>query len=281
MNSSNQLTAVDRSDLRRFEKKIEIGVQNVGLSLMEIRDRKLYREKHKSFEDYCESRWGFKKSYAHYQIQACQTRQHLSTMVDENEVPTKERHLREISKAPKDKQAEVLKVAKDAAATEDREPTVVDYRKARRDVCDEPVVVTTVSTKAEPQATGNELAEAMTLAKKVIKSDFCGDFVKAIKRPLKAKGFEVIQQVKGLTVEQIEQYATEYAATDRAKEKGWPLEPFDADSFFDYYAAQGWKLSNGNALVDWQSAVRGWGRRSSGNGKQTAGVETRKHRGNW
>ena len=31
-----------------------------------------------------------------------------------------------------------------------------------------------------------------------------------------------------------------------------------ADRFVDYYAAQGWKLSNGRPLRDWKAAVRNW-----------------------
>lgn len=34
----------------------------------------------------------------------------------------------------------------------------------------------------------------------------------------------------------------------------------DADRFIDYYSAQGWKLSNGNAMRDWRAAVRNWSR---------------------
>lgn len=37
----------------------------------------------------------------------------------------------------------------------------------------------------------------------------------------------------------------------------------DAEQFIDYYTAQGWKLSNGNALKDWRAAVRNWHRRDS------------------
>jgi len=36
---------------------------------------------------------------------------------------------------------------------------------------------------------------------------------------------------------------------------------FDAEMFFDHYAAQGWKLSNGRAMVDWMAAARKWARR--------------------
>ncbi len=35
----------------------------------------------------------------------------------------------------------------------------------------------------------------------------------------------------------------------------------DPEAFVDFYSANGWKLSNGNAMQDWQSAVRNWERR--------------------
>ena len=35
----------------------------------------------------------------------------------------------------------------------------------------------------------------------------------------------------------------------------------NAEKFVDYYAQQGWKLSNGNALRDWRAAIRQWERR--------------------
>lgn len=35
----------------------------------------------------------------------------------------------------------------------------------------------------------------------------------------------------------------------------------DGERFVDYYAQQGWKLSNGNAMKDWRAAVRTWEKR--------------------
>lgn len=45
-----------------------------------------------------------------------------------------------------------------------------------------------------------------------------------------------------------------------AAEKGLAL---DAGRFVDYFAAQGWKLSNGNRMRDWRAAVRNWCRNDS------------------
>lgn len=50
------------------------------------------------------------------------------------------------------------------------------------------------------------------------------------------------------TVEDVEEYARGQGIT------------IDACRFCDYYAAQGWKLSNGNPMKDWQAAVRNWAR---------------------
>lgn len=46
---------------------------------------------------------------------------------------------------------------------------------------------------------------------------------------------------------------------DYAFEKGITI---NAEDFIDYYASQGWKLSNGNPMKDWQAAARRWAKRS-------------------
>jgi hypothetical protein len=42
----------------------------VGLALLEIRDARLYRETHGTFEEYCRERWGWTRVHANRQIQA-------------------------------------------------------------------------------------------------------------------------------------------------------------------------------------------------------------------
>lgn len=52
------------------------------------------------------------------------------------------------------------------------------------------------------------------------------------------------------------------------QEKGYNV---DADRFMDYYEAQGWKLSNGNKMKNWQAAVRNWHQRQQGDSKRKNG----------
>lgn len=43
-----------------------------------------------------------------------------------------------------------------------------------------------------------------------------------------------------------------------SEEQGLGLDP---ERFVDYYAAQGWRLSNGRVMRDWRAAARNWARR--------------------
>jgi hypothetical protein len=50
--------------------------------------------------------------------------------------------------------------------------------------------------------------------------------------------------------------------------------PIDPEAFMDYFTTSGWKLSNGNMVKDWQSAIRNWERKRNdqhANGPATAG----------
>lgn len=71
----SELAAVERlpGRLTHLESVIERGLGTfveVGQALLEIRDSRLYRESHGTFEDYCRERWGMSRSYAHRQIDA-------------------------------------------------------------------------------------------------------------------------------------------------------------------------------------------------------------------
>lgn len=58
----SELTLVERNDLQYCEQQIEKGLRTfieVGEALWKIREGKLYRQTHDTFEAYCKERWGF------------------------------------------------------------------------------------------------------------------------------------------------------------------------------------------------------------------------------
>jgi hypothetical protein len=48
-------------------------VLEVGNAIREIRDSKLYKETHSTFEEYCWERWGWKRAHAYRQIEVAET----------------------------------------------------------------------------------------------------------------------------------------------------------------------------------------------------------------
>ena len=68
-----QLAIQEVADLEQHEAVIERGLKtfvDVGNALMAIRDGRLYREQHATFEDYCHGRWGMNRGHANRLIRA-------------------------------------------------------------------------------------------------------------------------------------------------------------------------------------------------------------------
>ena len=69
---------IDRAELGRLdelEQVVDRGLGTfveVGLALKEIRDSKLYRTKHATFENYCQQRWRFTRTHGHRLIVAAE-----------------------------------------------------------------------------------------------------------------------------------------------------------------------------------------------------------------
>jgi len=107
--------SITNDESKRFielEKTIKAGRQtflDVGRALQEIRDGRLYRSDHATFEDYCQSKWDFSRQYAHSLISSAAAvsglPKHLSTVVD------KERPARALAKVPEAKRAAVVERA--------------------------------------------------------------------------------------------------------------------------------------------------------------------------
>ncbi|MEI6279066.1 MAG: hypothetical protein WCO94_11945 [Verrucomicrobiota bacterium] len=64
----SEISLDESRDLIRLEEIVSKGIETwieVGNALLEIRDRKLYRIEHGTFEDYCRSKWNIDRTYAH------------------------------------------------------------------------------------------------------------------------------------------------------------------------------------------------------------------------
>jgi hypothetical protein len=79
------LSKQQASDLRACEQIINNGMmtfRKVGQALCKIRDDRLYKSSHKSFEAYCNDRWNFGRSYAARLIQAADVPEVLWAVFD-------------------------------------------------------------------------------------------------------------------------------------------------------------------------------------------------------
>lgn len=89
------LTKSEANRLDLLESQIKTGLStfiDVGTALAEIRDARLYRESHGTFEEYCREKWGMNPRYANRVIGAALVAENLGPMG-----PTTERQARELA----------------------------------------------------------------------------------------------------------------------------------------------------------------------------------------
>lgn len=92
-------TPVETARLCELESVIERGLQTyieVGNALMEIRDSRLYRNTHGTFEDYCLGKWGWTRMRASQLIEAAQIAVNVNHGL-QIEPPANERQARELA----------------------------------------------------------------------------------------------------------------------------------------------------------------------------------------
>ena len=108
------MTVRERSRLTACEQDIDKGGNLIVTALAVIRDEKLYRDTHETFEAYCVERWKMRADYAnkliaHGKVLANLEEANLNT----NGIQIKERATREIRDLQPAEQVEVVKVAVD------------------------------------------------------------------------------------------------------------------------------------------------------------------------
>lgn len=173
-------------ELARHEAIIERGLRTtieVGISMKAIRDQKLYKGKYDNFESYVKLRWECSRSRAYQLIEAAEVDANLSTIVDKDR-PQTESQLREVAKAPVEKQAEVVKKAVEKAAEENRKPVAKDFAEAVKQVTGELLLEDEVPIDKEEEVEIEDeptIAEICDESNKAIES-FCRSMVKQFEK---------------------------------------------------------------------------------------------------
>jgi len=112
------LTEAEEKTLAAQEKIITAGVRTVfavGEALRVIRDGKLYRDTHATFEEYCQEKWQFTHRRANQLAEGSETVKVLGTMVPKRDVspviPQNERQIRPLAGLPSEQKKEAWKDA--------------------------------------------------------------------------------------------------------------------------------------------------------------------------
>lgn len=112
--NGSDLSVVEVAKLENLEVVIEGGLQSfieVGRALSEIRDGRLYRASHMTFEDYCQERWGMSANYAAKHIDAATTVDVIESCTNGTDLPKNERQVRPLTRLPESERAAAWKEA--------------------------------------------------------------------------------------------------------------------------------------------------------------------------
>ncbi len=155
------MTAKDCKLLHQLEEIIQKemgGFVRLGQALLEIRDKRLYRQSHKTFEAYCRDKWEFSSSYAKRLMRSSEVVRKLESVPIGTLLPTTESQARPlttidleevddvwqecIERAPRDNDGNPVITAKHVQET-------VDFWKAADEDYEEPEVCEEEESDAE------------------------------------------------------------------------------------------------------------------------------------
>jgi hypothetical protein len=145
---SDEITTTERARLAELESVIESNVALVGKALFEIRESRLYRQTHKTFEDYCRERFAMNRDYINKQIRAADVINNLDTNCIQTK-PTNEAQTRPLSKLPPADQPKAWEKANEIAKEEGRPVAARHVEQAVAETI-EAVVVDGTKPDAEP-----------------------------------------------------------------------------------------------------------------------------------
>ncbi|MDZ8261963.1 hypothetical protein [Nostoc sp. ChiQUE01b] len=108
-----ELTEQEQSDRLHLERKVERAFFEAGKALAELRDRRLYRSTHRTFEEYCRDRFGHSRRQSYLLIDAAVVFDNLAEKCDplDHILPNNERQVRPLTKLEPQQQQEVWQKA--------------------------------------------------------------------------------------------------------------------------------------------------------------------------
>lgn len=115
----SELTEEELADRQRLELKVERAFYEAGCALRELRDRRLYRSTHRTFEEYCKDRFAFQRRHSYRLIDAaivvdnlCPIGTHEDLGTNRIQIlPTHERQVRDLVGLEPDEQRQVWQEA--------------------------------------------------------------------------------------------------------------------------------------------------------------------------
>ena len=110
------LSASETKERDELENTVQQAFYVAGQSLKILRDKKLYRETHATFELYVKQRFDFTRATAYYLISASEVVDNLKCQPLVDILPTNERQCREIAKLPPDIQTQAWLTSVDKAS---------------------------------------------------------------------------------------------------------------------------------------------------------------------
>ncbi|MBE9053230.1 hypothetical protein IQ243_22950 [Nostocales cyanobacterium LEGE 11386] len=125
----DELTPEEEHQRLYLERRVERAFYEAGKALMELRDRRLYRSTHKTFEEYCRDRFGHSRQKSNYLIAAADVYENLTTICCQKSgiedltttgtqiLPTSEGQVRPITKLDPQEQWEVWQTAVEEAGS--------------------------------------------------------------------------------------------------------------------------------------------------------------------
>lgn len=107
-----ELTDDELSDRLHLERKVERAFFEAGKALAELRDRRLYRSTHKTFEEYCRDRFSYTHRNVNYLIAASLVVDNIKMGTNGSQIlPTSERQVRPLITLEPQQQQEVWQAA--------------------------------------------------------------------------------------------------------------------------------------------------------------------------